>query len=126
MALIAIMQGRLVPPEGGRFQSFPRDCWRDEFAFAKTAGLDAIEWIYDAYGADVNPLATDHGIVEMRGFSQEYGIAVVSCCADYFMDWPFVKADPAAFAGLADHLKWLIGRCELAGITRVVMPFVDA
>src|SRR5262245_20254689 len=126
MTLIAIMQGRLVPPEDGRFQSFLRERWHDEFAFAKAAGLDAIEWIYDAYGADVNPLATDDGIAEMRGLSQKYGIAVVSCCADYFMDYPFVKADAIGFAELTDHLKWLIGRCQLAGITRVVMPFVDA
>ena len=62
MSRVAIMQGRLVPPEAGRFQSFPRDRWRDEFAFAAQAGLDAIEWIYDQYGEDVNPLTTSDGI----------------------------------------------------------------
>ena len=56
MPLISVMQGRLVPPEGGYFQSFPRVRWRDEFVFAKNAGLNAIEWIYDEYGEDANPL----------------------------------------------------------------------
>jgi len=53
------MQGRLVPPEAQRFQSFPRERWREEFAVAAAAGLDTIEWIYDAYGEDLNPIGTD-------------------------------------------------------------------
>src|SRR5262249_5926323 len=122
----AIMQGRLIPPESGRFQSFPRERWRDEFALAKAAGLDAIEWIYDLYGADVNPLANDQGVAEMRGYSRRGGVEVVSCCADYFMDRPIVKAGDGEFAELTEHLRWLIGRCEAAGITRIVLPFVDA
>ena len=65
MSRIAIIQGRLVPPEDGRFQCFPRNRWRDEFAHAAAAGLDAIEWIYDLHGADMNPLATDAGIAEI-------------------------------------------------------------
>ncbi len=123
---IAIMQGRLQPPQGGLFQCFPRDCWRDEFPFAAAAGLDAIEWIYDVQGADVNPLATDSGIAEMHALALQHHIAVVSVCADYFMDRPFVTAGPAAFAELTSHLVWLLDRCRLAGITRMVIPFVDA
>jgi L-ribulose-5-phosphate 3-epimerase len=123
---IAIMQGRLVPPEGGIFQCFPRERWRDEFAHAAATGLDAIEWIYDLRGADANPLASDAGIAEMRGRSMECGVAVVSVCADYFMDRPFVKADSRDFAELTGLLLWLIGRCQIARITRLVLPFVDA
>ena len=44
---IGIMQGRLVPKEGGRFQSFPAQRWRDEFANAREAGIANIEWIYE-------------------------------------------------------------------------------
>ena len=33
-----IMQGRLSPPEDGRFQSFPRNSWREEFRRAHEAG----------------------------------------------------------------------------------------
>ncbi len=42
MPLIAIMEGRLLPPSDGRFQCFPREQWRDEFPHAAQAGLDAI------------------------------------------------------------------------------------
>jgi L-ribulose-5-phosphate 3-epimerase len=126
MPRIAIMQGRLLPPQGGLFQCFPRDRWRDEFPQAAAAGLDAIEWIYDFEGADVNPLATDSGIVEMQALARQHKIDVVSLCADYFMDRPFVAADPADFMELTGRLAWLLNRCRLAGITRMLLPFVDA
>jgi L-ribulose-5-phosphate 3-epimerase len=123
---LAIMQGRLLPPEGGSIQSFPRDRWREEFALAAKAGVDAIEWIYDVQGADVNPLATDTGVAEMRALSRQHGIALVSLCADYFLDRPFVRVALDSVGDLTAHLIWLIGRCRHAGIGRVVLPFVDA
>lgn len=125
MPLIAVMQGRLVPPEGGRFQSFPRMRWRDEFAFAMKAGLNAIEWIYDAYGEDANPLATNAGIEEMMSLSQKHGIIVCSVCADYFMDHPFLRTSRDRQNALIEKMEWLLSRCRMAGITRVVIPFVD-
>ncbi len=63
-----IMQGRLVPPDDGRFQSFPRERWRDEFPNAVAAGIDYIEWIVDAYGADVNPILSAEGLAEFNAF----------------------------------------------------------
>src|SRR5687767_14927572 len=125
MHRIAIMQGRLLPPEGESIQRFPRNRWRDEFPLAAEAGLDAIEWIYDLYGADVNPLATDKGIAEMRALSHGHGVAVLSLCADYFLDRPLIRVAPAEAVDLTAHLAWLIERCAEASITRVVLPFVD-
>lgn len=115
--LIGIMQGRLLPPEPERFQAFPRDRWQREFALAHTAGLQSIEWIYDVYGADVNPIATDEGIASIKQLAAETHVSVVSLCADYFMDRPAL--DPG-------KLVWLLDRCQSAGISRVVLPFVDA
>ena len=125
MQRIALMQGRLLPPEGGSIQGFPRHRWREEFALAAEARIDAIEWIYDVPGADVNPLATDAGLAEMRALSRQHGIAVVSLCADYFLERPFVRVALDSVRDLTAHLIWLIGRCSRAGITRVVLPFVD-
>jgi L-ribulose-5-phosphate 3-epimerase len=121
MPRIAIMQGRLSPPEPDHFQAFPRSGWEDEFAKAQAAGLGAIEWIYDVYGEDVNPLASDEGIRRMEGLAAATGVAVESVCADWFMEHLLAGGGDAL-----KRLRWLIGRCELAGIGRIVLPFVDA
>jgi L-ribulose-5-phosphate 3-epimerase len=123
---IAIMQGRLVPPSDGRIQCFPRERWRDEFALAATAGLDAIEWIYDLYGADVNPIATDEGLAEIKRLSTENEVLVRSLCADTFMDKPLLRATKPEIEERTETLVWLLGQCAMLGVKRVVLPFVDA
>ena len=95
MTHIGIMQGRLVPPTDNRIQCFPRERWADEFALASQAGLDCIEWIYDLYGADVNPLATDAGIEKLKDLARQHNVKIFSICADYFMDKPLVRASQA-------------------------------
>jgi hexulose-6-phosphate isomerase len=114
---IGIMQGRLVPPEPEHFQAFPRTRWQQEFALAAAAGLDSIEWIYDLYGEDINPIATAEGIQSMHRLAAEHDVSVVSLCADYFIDRPTLDEG---------KLIWLLKRCHLAGISRLVLPFVDA
>ena len=79
---IGIMQGRLSPPTGGRIQSFPVDTWREEFARARKAGLNCIEWIYEAGTDTVNPLRTNEGIAEIRRLAETWGVGVWSICAD--------------------------------------------
>jgi len=125
MPFFAVMQGRLVPPEGGRFQSFPCARWRDEFALAAQARLSGIEWIFDLCGEDVNPLISDTGIAEMLALSQQTGIAVRSLCADYFMDKPFLRTTQSERRQLIQKMEWLLSRCKLLGIGRIVIPFVD-
>jgi L-ribulose-5-phosphate 3-epimerase len=123
---IGIMQGRLVPPVKGRIQAFPSERWRDEFALARRAGLQAIEWIYDLEDADTNPLATDSGVAEMHKLSAGHGVSVKSLCADYFMARTLIRAAPAEKAQRLAKLIWLLERCQACGIERVVLPFVDA
>ena len=123
---IGIMEGRLGPPEEGRFQSFPRVGWAREFGSAKAAGLDCIEWIYDVYGADVNPMATDDGVQKMAELGKEHGVSVLSCCADYFMEERFLRCTESELTARLAKLDWLLGRCQKIGINRVVLPFVDA
>lgn len=124
--MLGIMQGRLVPPEGPFYQCFPRTGWETEFERAEEAGLDAIEWIYDVYGADVNPIATDAGHDRMRALSAKHAVAVRSVCADYFMERPLVRASESELRERLQTLTWLLGRCAKLGIERVVLPFVDA
>ena len=126
LVMIGIMQGRLLPPMGGRIQCFPRGRWQEEFPLAAQAKLEAIEWIYDAFGAGANPLETDAGILEMRRVADAHRVRVVSLCADWCMEFPLVRTTPADTNQRLDRLRWLLGRCRQAGITRVVLPFVDS
>ncbi len=123
---VAIMQGRLVPPTENRIQCFPRIRWRDEFALASAAGLAAIEWIYDLHGMDVNPLASDEGVARMKTLSAENGVMIRSLCADYFMDRPLLRASPGELEARLETLLWLLRRCAMLAMNRVVLPFVDA
>ena len=120
------MQGRLVPPCENRFQCFPRLRRADEFSLAAAAGLDSIEWIFDLYGRDVNPLATDSGIRQMKTLAERHGVQVLSICADYFMDRPLLRAAADDVEDLMQTLRWLLHRGELLNVQRIVMPFVDA
>ena len=126
MNLIGIMQGRLLPPTDNRIQCFPRQNWADEFDLGAKAGIDCIEWIYDFFGADVNPLATDAGIAQMKLLSKNNGVQVLSICADYFMERPLVRASAGEMAERLAMFDWLLGRGHLLGVKRVIVPFVDA
>jgi hexulose-6-phosphate isomerase len=126
MTLIGIMQGRLVPPTDNRIQSFPRHNWSDEFELGAKAGITCIEWIYDFFGADVNPIATDAGIAQVKALTQKTGVQVLSICADYFMERPLVRTTAGELAERLAMMDWLLGRGHLLGINRIVVPFVDA
>jgi L-ribulose-5-phosphate 3-epimerase len=126
MTLIGIMQGRLVPPTDNRIQCFPRQNWADEYELGAKAGINSIEWIYDFYGADVNPIATDAGIAQMKALTRKTGIQVLSICADYFMERPLVRASTGELAERLAMIDWLLGRGHLLGVNRMVVPFVDA
>ena len=126
MTHIGIMQGRLIPPTDNRIQCFPRERWADEFALASQVGLDCIEWIYDLYGADANPLATDFGVENLKQLSQQHKVSILSICADYFMDKPLIRASQAELDDRLNTFYWLLERGRLIGIHRIVIPFVDA
>lgn len=127
-----IMQGRLSPPGDGRFQSFPRSAWREEFPRAKAAGLDYIEWIHDAYGEGkdatgriANPIFSEAGLAEFDALKREHNIATPALCGDWFMDVPLVRCSPAERERRKRHLHDLIPIAKRIGATRIVLPFVD-
>jgi L-ribulose-5-phosphate 3-epimerase len=133
MHTYGIMQGRLAPPEDGRFQSFPRAAWREEFARAREAGLDYIEWIHDAYGEAkdpatgriANPIFTPEGLAEFDALKAEHNIATPALCGDWFMDVPLIRCSPAERDRREQHLHDLIPIAKRIGATKMVLPFVD-
>ena len=126
MNQFGIMQGRLVPPEPGRLQAFPRERWADEFALAAEVPLGYIEWIYDAYGEEKNPLGTTEGIAQLVRLAQATGVQIRSLCADWFMDYPLLRSSVEQLNERLKILSQLIVSANNAGIGRIVLPFVDA
>lgn len=123
---IGMMQGRLSPPEGGRFQSFPRASWQDEFTRARDAGLAYIEWIYDDYGASVNPIATAEGRRRIIELCVESQVTVPAICADWLMDFPLVRCSESERFEREEMLHRLLRWAAEIKAARVVLPFVDA
>jgi hexulose-6-phosphate isomerase len=124
MAKLGIMEGRLVPPEAGKFQSFPRGRWAEEFDLARQVPVSYIEWIYDGYGADVNPLI--HDPTKLLSHIAASGVTVRSICADYFMEFPFVRCSEPERLERWRMLLQLMELAQQVGAARIVIPFVDA
>jgi len=120
------MQGRLSPPEGGRLQSFPREHWESEFTRAAEVGFDYIEWIYDAYGYDVDPLRTPSGLDHQKQLIKSSGVAIRSICADYFMDKPLLRCEAHELDERLRELARILRSSAVIDVRRVVIPFVDA
>jgi L-ribulose-5-phosphate 3-epimerase len=125
-APIGIMQGRLSPPEEGRFQSFPRISWREEFPRAQEAGLKYIEWIYDDYGASVNPIGFPMGRELIGQLKAEFQIDVPAICVDWLMDYPLVRCDSQERHRREEVLHEVLRWGGDIGVSRLVLPFVDA
>jgi len=125
MHTYGIMQGRLSPPEDGRFQSFPRNAWREEFPRARAAGLDYIEWIHDHYDLGANPIFTPDGLAEFDALKREHNIATPALCGDWFMDFPLIRCTDAELATREQHLHDLLRIAARIGANRIVLPFVD-
>lgn len=129
MTKLGIMEGRLVPPEDGRFQCFPRDQWESEFAHAAKVPFDYIEWVYDLYGHDVNPLGQREGVdgvEQLRNLIESAGVSIRSVCADYFMDKPLLRCGKRELDERLQELARILRNGRAVGVNRVVIPFVDA
>ncbi len=120
-----VMQGRLSPPENGRFQAFPRNSWREEFARAREAGFSYIEWIHDEYGRTANPIFSEEGRAEIAELKSAYGIETPALCGDWLMDFPLIRCTGEERASREAHLRALIGLAAKIGAKRMVLPFVD-
>ena len=126
MTKFGIMEGRLVPPEDGRFQCFPRNQWESEFAHAAKVPFDYIEWVYDLYGHDVNPLGNPAGIEHQKRLIESTGVCIRSVCADYFMDKPLLRCGEQELDERLQELARILRNGSAIGVNRVVIPFVDA
>ncbi len=122
---IGLMQGRLLPDRYGEIQSFPGSKWPTEFAIAKELGLSHIEWIYEKRNRDENPICSPEGIEKIKQVVISTGVGIVSVCADYFMESPYLKSNVDERRTLTEHLLWLVEQVHAVGGCYIDLPFVD-
>ena len=123
--VFGVMQGRLSPPEPGRFQAFPRSTWRNEFRLANEAGLSYIEWIHDDYDQGENPIFSEHGLLELNALKEQHGISTPALCGDWFMDFPLIRCTGEEREYREQHLRELLPIAQKVGARKVVLPFVN-
>lgn len=119
------MQGRLLPKYKGRYQAHPIGSWQQEFAIAKSLGLDCIEFILDFNEAHINPLIRNGGVKELKQLMQSTGVMVKSVCADYFMEAPLHSADSNVSQISIEVLRTLLKSAVELDIKDIVIPCVD-
>lgn len=125
MNSIGVMQGRLLPKYGGRYQAHPVGYWQDEFAIASKLNLSCIEFIFDYNDYQANPLFRDGGIDEISNVVHKSGVKVSSICADYFMEAPLHHPDIRVFNHGRGVLNKIIQNSKILRIKDIVIPCVD-
>jgi hexulose-6-phosphate isomerase len=118
--MIGIMQGRLLPPVGGRIQAFPGAGWQREFALAGEIGFRSIELTIETASLETHPVMSERGRAELAALSAAHGVALAGLCCDVFMETPF--KEPAA----APILDRLIAAAAAAGLPMIELPMLGA
>lgn len=118
-ASFGVMQGRLSAQTSHGYQAFPIEAWKDEFAAAEERRLEHIEWIVDRHALWDNPLIESPATVSAVALNS--GVAVVSVCADIFMDSPVDKRKNESLY----LLESIVGGMEVVGAKHLVLPCVD-
>ncbi len=122
---IGIMQGRLLPMYRGMYQAHPVGYWQEEFKIANQLGLDCIEFIFDYYKSEKNPLLNSNGLKEIKKNVQATGVKVLSICADYFMNAPIHSNNFTIVDESLAILNRLIKNASLINVSDIVIPCVD-
>jgi L-ribulose-5-phosphate 3-epimerase len=121
-----MMQGRLLPPVGGRIQSFPGDLWPSEFPLLRKLGYEAIELTIEQMSWDAHPVRHKAGRAQLRELAALYGIHVAGLCGDNFMELPLVADDEAVRRQSLSQLLDLLEHGAALGLAMIEVPMMGA
>ncbi len=116
---VGIVQGRLLPPIGGRIQAFPKENWESEFSLLREAGFDGLEWIFDG---EENPILQKDGRKKIQKLSRTHRVEIPSVSGDYLMFNPIFGATKTKSIQV---LKKLIVACGALAIPQLNLPLED-
>jgi L-ribulose-5-phosphate 3-epimerase len=121
-----MMQGRLLPPVGGRIQSFPGDQWPTEFPLLRQLGYDAIELTIEQASWDVHPVRHKAGRAQLTELAAGHDIHLVGLCGDNFMELPLVADDEAVRRQSLAQLLDLLEHGAVLGLAMIEVPMMGA
>lgn len=123
---LRVMQGRLLPPDGGQYQSFPTENWREELKLAAEAEVDGLEWIVDWQSWHLNPLFSTAGRRELALIRSTEDVKIDSVCADVFMTQLFLSQRGEMNTASLSLLEEILRSAGELGFRYVILPFVDS
>ena len=119
------MQGRIVPRESKKYQSFPFKNWQHELKQLKKLNLKMIEWVVCSYDKK-NPILNSEGIKQILVIKKKHKFKINSVTVDYLMDYPFFKKENFLFKKeILKNLKEIILNCNKVGIKLIILPFLE-
>ena len=122
MRNLGFMQGRLVPDENNKIQSFPWKNWKKEFYLAKKLKLKIMEWTIDNKMFYENPINNFTGRKLIKRLSKKNNLKINSITCDFFMQSPyFITKNSLTF----HKVKSLIENASKLKIKFLILPLVD-
>jgi L-ribulose-5-phosphate 3-epimerase len=125
MKNLGLMQGRLIPDENGKIQSFPRSNWRLEFPILKELGINYLEWTLDFDELWKNPILNPNSLEEIRALCEFNQVKIHSATADNLMQAPIHKSYNLHTTSVQECIDFL-AHLNDAGIRTVIWPLVDS
>ncbi|MGY5146746.1 MAG: sugar phosphate isomerase/epimerase family protein [Candidatus Nitrosopumilus sp. bin_7KS] len=116
-----LVQGRTLPQTDSFLQRFP-DNWELEFPIMQKLGFSGIEWIYDAFSENNNPIINQSGIKKMKLFSKKYHIKLENIVFDWFLKYPLISKHNDH---VVEKLIFLIEQSKITGFKRIIFPLLE-
>lgn len=112
---LGIIQGRLTKSPRGRLQYFPKK-WDQEFAKAKEADYDYIEFFSERKFNPKNPIWNDNLIIKYKKLSKKNNLKIINFCDDYIISNDIRKKKTL------EYLKLLLKKIEFLGAKNFILP----
>ncbi len=123
---IGVIQGRLVPRETNKYQSFPFKNWKKEFKYLNQMRVKKLEWVFDSKNFKKNPIFFSKGLKLIKLNMKKFNIKIPSITIDYFMEQPFYKKKYYnQKKKILNNLETLFNNCKKIGIRYLVLPILE-
>ena len=88
---LGVMQGRLVPQESKKIQSFPWKNWKKEIRICGKNNFKILEWTVDNHKFYQNPINLKSCRKTINNLKKKHKVKTYSLTADFFMHKHFFK-----------------------------------